>query len=146
MGGFRNYGPRFNLRGAFPPVKRKHFAATIEPSKLAGILRAMDGYEGELTVRCALRLAPMVFVRPGELRMAEWKDIDLDVAEWRYTVTKTDVPHIVPLSRQAVKILRELHPLTGDGQFLFPGARTSKRPMSDNAVLAAMRRMGIGKE
>lgn len=138
--------PSSDLRGAFPPVKRKHFAATTEPSKLAGILRAMDGYEGELTVRCALRLAPMVFVRPGELRMAEWKDMDLDAAEWCYTVTKTDVPHIVPLCRQAVKILRELQPLTGNGQFVFPGARTSKRPMSDNAVLAAMRRMGIGKE
>ena len=135
-----------DLRGALPPVKGKHFAATTDPSKLAGILRAMDGYEGDLTVRCALRLAPLVFVRPGELRMAEWKDIDLGAAEWRYTVTKTDVPHIVPLCRQAVKILRELHTLTGDGQFLFPGARTNKRPMSDNAVLAAMRRMGIGKE
>jgi integrase len=80
------------------------------------------------------------------LRNAEWKDIDLDAAEWRYIVTKTKTPHIVPLSRQAVKILRELHPLTGDGQFVFPGARTNKRPMSDNAVLAAMRRMGIDKE
>ena len=108
-------------------------------------VRWMD-IEGDLTVRCALRLAPLVFVRPGELRMAEWKDVDLDAAEWRYTVTKTDIQHIVPLSRQAVKILRELQPLTGDGQFLFPGARTNKRPMSDNAVLAAMRRMGIGKE
>jgi integrase len=138
--------PSGDLRGALPPAKGKHFAATTEPSKLAGILRAMDGYRGDLTVRCALRLAPLLFVRPGELRMAEWKDVDLDAAEWRYTVTKTDVPHIVPLCRQAVRILRELHPLTGDGQFLFPGARTNKRPMSDNAVLAAMRRMGIGKE
>jgi integrase len=138
--------PSGDLRGALPPVKGKHFAATTEPSKLAGILRAMDGYEGELTVRCALRLAPMVFVRPGELRMAEWKDIDLDAAEWRYTVTKTNVPHIVPLCRQAVKILRDLQPLNGNGRFVFPGARTSKRPMSDNAILAAMRRMGIGKE
>jgi integrase len=106
----------------------------------------MDGYEGMLSVRCALRLAPLVFVRPGELRMAEWKDIDLDNAEWRYVVTKTNTPHIVPLSRQAVAILRDLQPLTGNGQFVFPGARTSRRPMSDNTVLAAMRRMGIGKE
>jgi integrase len=138
--------PSGDLRGALPPAKGKHFAATTEPSKLAGILRAMDGYEGDLTVRCALRLAPMLFVRPGELRMAEWKDIDLNAAEWRYTVTKTDVPHIVPLCRQAVEILRELQPLTGQGRFVFPGARSSSRPMSDNAVLAAMRRMGIGKE
>ena len=139
--------PSGDLKGALPPAKGKHFAATTEPSKLAGILRAMDGYKGDLTVRCALRLAPLVFVRPGELRMAEWKDVDLDAAEWRYTVTKTDVPHIVPLCRQAVRILRELNtPSPATDSFLFPGARTNKRPMSDNAVLAAMRRMGIGKE
>ena len=85
----------------------------------------MDGYEGTLTVRCALRLAPLVFVRPGELRKAEWAHIDLDAAEWRYIVTKTNTPHIVPLSRQAVEILRELHPLTGHGRFVFPGARSN---------------------
>ena len=138
--------PSGDLRGALSPVKGKHFAATTEPKQLAGILRAMDGYEGMLTVQCALRLAPLVFVRPGELRMAEWKDIDLDVAEWRYIVTKTNTPHAVPLSRQAVEILRELQPLTGNGRFVFPGARSNRRPMSDNAILAAMRRMGIGKE
>ena len=99
-----------------------------------------------LTVRCALRLAPLVFVRPGELRKGGWADIDLDTAEWRYTVTKTKTPHIVPLSRQAVEILRELNPLTGRGRFVFPGARNNGRPMSDNAILAAMRRMGIGKD
>jgi integrase len=97
-------------------------------------------------VRCALRLAPLLFVRPGELRAAEWKDVDLDEGEWRYTVTKTDTPHVVPLSRQAIKIIREVKPLTGDGRYLFPGARSNKRPISDNAVLGALRRMGIGKE
>jgi integrase len=135
-----------DLRGALPPVKGEHFAATTEPKRVAEILRAMDGYEGTLTVRCALRLAPLVFVRPGELRKAEWAGIDLDAQEWRYTVTKTNTPHIVPLSRQAVEILRELQPLTGRGRFVFPGARSSGRPMSDNAILAAMRRMGISKE
>jgi integrase len=99
-----------------------------------------------LPVRCALRLAPLVFVRPGELRKAEWTDFDLDAEEWRYTVTKTGTPHVVPLSRQAVEILRELHPITGRGRFVFPGARSNGRPMSDNAILAAMRRMGIGKD
>jgi integrase len=94
----------------------------------------------------ASRLAPLVFVRPGELRKAEWKDIDLDGAEWRYMVTKTDTPHIVPLSRQAVAILREAFPITGQGQLVFPSARSSKRPMSDNAVLSAMRRMDISPE
>jgi integrase len=138
--------PSGDLRGALPPVRGEHFAATTEPKRVAGLLRAMDSYEGTLTVRCALRLAPLVFVRPGELRKAEWADIDLDAAEWRYTVTKTGTPHIVPLSRQAVEILRELHALTGRGRFVFPGARSNARPMSDNAILAAMRRMGIGKD
>jgi integrase len=138
--------PSGDLRGALPPVKVEHFAATTEPKRFAELLRAMDGYEGTLTVRCALRLAPLVFVRPGELRKAEWADIDLDAAEWRFTVTKTKTPHIVPLSRQAVQILRELHPLTGRGRFVFPSARSNARPMSDNAILAAMRRMGIGKD
>ncbi len=140
------HNPSGDLRGALSPVKKSHFAATTDPKRLAEILRAMDGYEGTLTVRCALRLAPMLFVRPGELRSAEWAQIDLEAAEWRYTVTKTDTPHIVPLSRQAVAILRELHPLTGRGHFVFPSARSNQRPMSDNAILAALRNIGIGKE
>jgi integrase len=135
-----------DLRGALGPIKREHFAATTDPKDLAGILRAMMGYEGTIVVRCALRLMPLVFVRPGELRHAEWKDIDLDAAEWRYTVSKTDTPHIVPLSRQAVEILRELTPVTGQGHFVFPSARSDLRPMSDNAILAAMRSMGISKD
>ena len=138
--------PSGDLRGALPPVKGKHFASVTEPKKVAEVLRALDGYEGTLTVHCALRLAPLVFVRPGELRHAEWADIDLDTSEWRYTVTKTDTQHIVPLSRQTVEILQELHPLTGCGRYVFPGARSGARPMSDNAILAAMRRMGIGKD
>ena len=135
-----------DLRGALPPVKGEHFAAVTEPKRAAELLRTLDGYQGTLTVACALRLAPLVFVRPGELRKAEWADIDLDTAEWRYTVTKTDTAHIVPLATQAVAILRELHALTGTGHYVFPGARTNGRPMSDNAILAAMRRTGIGKD
>jgi integrase len=138
--------PSGDLRGALPPAKGGHFAATTEPRRVAEILRALDGYEGTLTVRCALRLAPLVFVRPRELRRAEWADVDLDVSEWRYTVTKTNTAHIVPLSSQALEILRELYPVTGNGRFVFPGARSAARPMSDNAVLAAMRRMGIAKD
>ena len=137
--------PTSALRGALPPVKSEHFAATTEPDRLAAILRVLDGYEGTLSVRCALRLMPLVFVRPGELRKAEWAQIDLDAAEWRYLVTKTQTEHIVPLSRQALEILRELYPLTGKGQFVFPSGRSSTRPMSDNAILAAMRTMGIAK-
>lgn len=140
--------PSADLRGALQPVKTTHFAAITEPDKVAGMLRAIDSYEGTLPVRCALRLAPMVFVRPGELRHAEWADIDMAAAEWRYTISKTGTPHIVPLSRQALAILDELHPLTGSGRYVFPSARNPRgdRPMSDNAILAALRRMGIGKE
>jgi integrase len=93
-----------------------------------------------------MRLAPLLFVRPGELRTVKWADIDLEEKQWRYIVTKTKTPHIVPLSRQAVEILNEMHPLTGKGTYVFPSARTSSRPMSDNAILAAMRRAGIDKE
>jgi integrase len=138
--------PTGDLRGALPPAKGEHFAAITEPKQVAEILRAIDGYEGSLIVRCALRLAPLVFVRPGELRKAEWTNIDFDKAEWRYMVTKTGTQHIVPLSRQAVETLKDLRPLTGNGRYVFPGARSKERPMSDNAILAAMRRMGISKE
>jgi len=138
--------PSGDLRGALSRVKKSHFAAKTDPKEVAEILRALDGYEGTLTVRCALRLAPLVFVRPGELRRAEWADIDLEGKQWRFTVTKTNTPHIVPLSRQAMEILRELYPLTGSGRFVFPGARSNVRPMSDNAILAAMRRSGIDKD
>jgi len=138
--------PSGDLRGALPPAKGEHFAAVTEPKKVAEILRAIDGYKGSLIVECALRLAPLVFVRPGELRKAEWGDIDFDKLEWRYMVTKTDTQHIVPLSRQAVEILKEIKPLTGNWRYVFPGARSNGRPMSDNAILAAMRRMDIGKD
>lgn len=140
--------PSGDLRGALPSVRsrRTHFAAITEPKQVAELLRSLDGYQGTPTVRAALRLAPLVFVRPGELRKSEWADIDLDNAEWRYTVTKTKTPHIVPLATQAVAILRELQPLTGKGRYVFPSPRSNERPMSDNAILSAMRRMGIDKD
>ena len=146
--GRAKYNPSNDLRGALPPVKGKHFAAVTEPEQVGEVLRALDGYAGTLPVRCALRLAPLVFVRPGELRQAQWEDIDLDNAEWRYLVTKTETSHIVPLSRQAIEILQEVNPLTGRGRYVFPSARSPKgdRAMSDNAILAAMRCMGISKE
>jgi integrase len=106
------------------------------------MLRAFDAFTGTFPVQCALRLAPLLFVRPGELRNAEWSAIDLDKAEWRYRVSKTKTDHLVPLSTQAVAILRELHALTGEGRYVFPGARTAARPMSDAAVNAALRRLG----
>jgi integrase len=99
-----------------------------------------------LVVRCALRLAPLVFVRPGELRSARWADIDLEAAEWRFSASKTGQPHIVPLASQAVAILGELHPLTGHRELVFPGERSPLRPMSENAVNVALRSLGIPKE
>lgn len=138
--------PTGALRGALPPVRVEHLAATTDPKQFARVLRAMDGYEGTAVVGCALRLAPLVFARPGELRHAEWAHIDFDEAEWRYTASKTKTAHIVPLSRQAIEILRELRPITGRGRFVFPSARSNARAMSDNAILAAMRRMGINKD
>lgn len=135
--------PAADLRGALTPVQKGNFAAVTEPEQLKSILCALDAYDGTLPVRCALRLAPLLVVRPGELRKAEWKDFDLDKAEWRFVASKTNPNHLVPLSRQAVAILRELHRLTGSGRFVFPSARSALRPMSDAAVLAAMRRMEI---
>jgi len=119
-----------------------------EPDQVKGLLRAIHGYEGSYVVSCALKFAPLVFVRPVELRQAEWKDFNLDKAEWRYNITKTQrsgvAQHIVPLCRQAVDILRGLEPLTGSGRYVFPGI-SSDRPMSNNAILAALRRMGFDK-
>jgi integrase len=138
--------PTGDLRGALPPVKGTHFSAITEPKKVAQLLRALDHYEGSLIVSSALRLAPLVFVRPGELRKAEWVQFDLGAAEWRFRVTKTDTEHIVPLSTQAIAVLQEIRALTGGGRYVFPSARSNERPMSDNAILAAMRRLGIEKD
>lgn len=134
--------PTGDLRGALPPVKEKHFAALTEPQKVGGLLRAIDGFSGTFIVKAALKLSPLVFVRPGELRRALWEDIDLEAGEWRYVVTKTHSDHLVPLSQQAVAILRELHPLTGRNEWVFPGMRDHAKPMSEAAILAALRRMG----
>lgn len=133
-----------DLRGSLPPVKEKHHASITDPKAVGELLRDIDGYQGAFITRCALRLAPLVFLRPGELRKAEWAEIDLDKAEWRIPATrmKMNAVHIVPLASQAVAILRELHPLTGLGKYVFTGARTTTRPMSENAVLGALRRLG----
>ena len=137
-----------DLRGALPPTVKEHRAAITDPKAAAELLRAIDSYQGFFITKCALRLAPMFFVRPGELRKAEWSEIDLDRADWNIPAGRMKMrdPHLVPLSTQAVVILRELHALTGGGRYVFPGARTNGRPMSDNAVLAALRRMGFAKD
>lgn len=140
--------PTGDLRGALPPVKEKHLASITDPNAVGDLLRACDGYQGSYVTKCALRLAPLVFVRPGELRKAEWTEFDLDRAEWNLPPERMKMreAHLVPLATQAVGILRELHALTGGSRFVFPGARTNGRPMSDNAVLAALRRMGFAKD
>jgi integrase len=140
--------PVADLRGALPPVKQTHHAAIIEPNAIGGLLRAIDAYQGSFVTRCALRLAPLLFVRPGELRHAEWAEFDLGAAQWNLPAEKMKMrePHLVPLAPQAVAILRELHALTGGGRYLFPSARSPQRPMSDNAVLSALRRMGYATD
>ena len=148
--------PTGDLRGALPPPKEKHHASIIEPKRIGALLRAIDAYEGYFVTKCALRLAPLVFVRPGELRKARWPEIDLEKAEWRIPGERMKMreQHIVPLSVQAVDILRELEPLTNRGitakpdapRYVFPGGRSRERPMSENAILAALRRMGYPKE
>lgn len=130
-----------DLRGALPPLRPGNFASITEPAKVAELLRAFDGFAGTFVVKSALLLAPLVFVRPGELRKAEWSGFDLERAEWSYLVTKTKTDHLVPLATQAVAILRDLHALTGHGRYVFPG-RDPQKPMSGAAVNAALRRMG----
>lgn len=140
--------PAADLRGALAPVKQTHRAAITDPQGIGGLLRAMDAYRGSFVTRCALRLAPLVFVRPGELRQAEWGEFDLDGGLWNIPAERMKMrePHLVPLSTQAVDILREIHALTGQGRYVFPSARSPKRPMSNNAVLSALRRMGYAKD
>ena len=133
--------PSQDLRGAIPSTKKNHFASITDPMQVAELLRAIQAFRGTFVVQSALRLSPLLFVRPGELRRAEWKDFDLDKAEWRYFVTKTKTEHSVPLATQAVAIVHDLHALTGHGRYVFPG-RDPQKPMSDAAVNAALRRMG----
>ncbi len=137
-----------DLKGALPPAKKSHLAAITDPKKVGELLRAMDGYEGSFVVKCALCLAPLVFVRPGELRQAEWSEFDLEQAEWNIPAERMKVKqaHLVPLSSQALEIIQELSALTSCSKFLFPSARSNARPMSNNAVNAALRRMGYSKE
>lgn len=140
--------PSADLRGALPPTKSKQMATIIDPKKIGELLRAIDGYEGHLITKCALRLAPLVFVRPGELRQAEWSEINYEQAEWKIPAEKMKmrIPHIVPLTTQSIGILKEIEPLTGHGKYIFPSLRTSERPMSNNTILAALRRLGYAKE
>jgi integrase len=137
-----------DLKGALPQPGEHHHAAITDPKEVAPLLRAIDGYQGGFVVKCALRLAPMFFVRPGELRQAEWAEIDLDERVWNIPAHKMKMkqPHIVPLCAQALAILTELKQLTGASRYVFPSGRSFARPMSNNTVNAALRRMGYDKE
>lgn len=130
-----------DLKGAIPPAQGENHPSLTDPASVGEMLRAFDGFKGTFSVSCALQIAPRVFVRPGELRKAEWAAIDLDKAEWRYFINKTKTEHLVPLAKQVVDLLRELQPLTGHGRYVFPG-RDPQKTMSDAAVNAALRRMG----
>jgi integrase len=141
-----------DLRDALPSPSGKHFAAITDPIKAGGLMRAIDGYDGTPIVKAALSISPLVFLRPGELRKAEWAEFDFDNALWTIPAAKLkrkkeekenrNNDHLVPLARQAVVLLQELHPLTGHGRYVFPGERNNGRPMSENSINAALQRMG----
>jgi integrase len=138
------YDPSAPIKGMLLPTREQHLASITEPAAFGELLRAIEAYTGSIVVRSALRLAPLVFVRPAELRGAEWPEFDFDAQEWRIPARrmKMRVPHIVPLSTQAIAILKDLKPATGDGKFVFPSPRSRSRPLSNVALLAALRRMG----
>jgi len=137
-----------DLQGALTAPNVKHHAAIIDPKSVGALLRAIEGFDGQPVTMWALRLAPHVFVRPGELRQAEWSEIDLDAAVWRIPGRRMKMKreHVVPLSTQTVVILTEARGLTGGGRFVFPGQRTPKRPMSENTLNAALRRLGYAAD
>lgn len=140
--GFAKYNPAPDLKGALPPPVVKNMAAMIEPKDFANLLRAIDTYQGSLTVQCALKLAPLLFQRIGELRHMKWADLDFNNNEWRYLVTKTKTQHIVPLSKQSIDILKTVQNYSGHSTYVFMGGRTHERPMSENAINAALRSLG----
>lgn len=148
VSGYVEADPTPTLRGALMAVVEKHRASITDPKAIGPLLRALWGYEGSPVTACALRFAPLTFVRPGELRHAEWAEVDIEGAEWRIPAAKMKMreQHIVPLSRQAIAVLDTLRPLTGGGRYLFPSERTGDRPMSENTVNGALRRLGYSKE
>ena len=140
--------PTPSLKGALPPTRVEHFPALLDPIAIGAVLRQFDGYGGYPSVRCGLRLGPMLFCRPGELRQMKWSDLDLPAGEWRFTLSKTRQAHIVPLSKQVVEIITGMIPLTGHGIYVMPSQRSpfGDRPMSDAAITAAYRALGIQQD
>jgi integrase len=140
------YEPTQALRGALQPVVVNHQASIVNPTDVALLMQAIHNHTGHYTVSFALRLAPLFFVRPSELRCAKWADIDLEAKEWRYHVNKTKTEHIVPLSSQAISLLAELKAITNNSEFVFPNVRDPRRMMSDNTINSALRRLGYTSE
>ncbi|MGR8930213.1 MAG: tyrosine-type recombinase/integrase [Gammaproteobacteria bacterium] len=140
--GYTDYDPAQPIAAQIPGQKVKHNAAITEPREVAQLLQDIYCYEGTFVVKTALRLSPLLFQRPGEIRQMEWKDVDLAAKEWRYFVTKTEVQHIVPLSEQAAKLLESIQPLTGSGRYVFPSSRGDGRPMSDGTIRTALKTLG----
>ncbi len=137
-----------DLRGALIPVKKDHHSSITDPRGVGGLMRAIDDYRGSFIVRCAMQLSALTFTRPGEIRHAEWAEFNIGKAEWRISAEKMKMRrlHVIPLSRQAIAVIESLRPLTGRERYLFPSARSSARPISDATVVAALRRMGFGKD
>ena len=144
--GRATYEPTQALKGALQPVITTHQAAIVDPLLVARLMQDIQGYEGHYTTVYALKLAPLVFVRPSELRGAKWADIDLDAKEWRYFINKTKTEHFVPLSTQAVKLLADLKAISSNSPYVFPSIRSNQRTMSENTINAALRRLGYTKD
>ena len=144
--GLIEYDPSQAVNGSIPPAKVKHRAAITDPRQIGQLMRDIDHYTGTFTVQCALKLSPLIFCRPGELRQMEWQEIDFKEKEWRYFVTKTETEQIVPLSSQAIAVLIDIQRLTGSGRYVFPSVRNDKTPMSNNTVRLALRTMGYDSE
>lgn len=142
------FNPVSDMRDVISKREQGHHAAITDPKRVGELLRSIDEYSGSYVVKCALQIAPMVFLRPGELRKAEWADFDLEIGDWNIPASRMKMkqPHLVPLSKQVILILQGLQNLTGDGKYVFPCMRSKQRPMSDVAMLAALRRMGYSKE
>jgi len=137
-----------DLRGALAVIPRSHYAAITDPKEVAKLMRAIHGYSGHPYATAALKLSPLLFVRPGELRSAEWAEIDLQIGEWRIPGNKMKMKcdHIVPLATQAIEVLKFIQPMTGRGRYVFPSIRTEDRCMSENTINACLRSLGFSKE
>lgn len=140
--------PTQDIKGVLIPKRNKHMATITNPKKVGELLRAIDGYDGDITTKFALELTPYVMLRPGELRSAEWSEIDLAAKQWKIPAEKMKMsrPHIIPLAKQVIEILKKMQPITGDGKYVFPSVRSRSRPMSENTITAALRRMGFSKD